>query len=53
MKKRQLFVNKLIYLGISISEMIKIVMREFWYDYVKPKYEKKKKSFVSQIQKAF
>ena len=26
------------YLGFSILELSKILMYEFWYDYVKPKY---------------
>ena len=30
--------NKPIYLGLSILEMSKILMYEFWYDYMKPKY---------------
>ena len=30
--------NKPIYLGLSILEMSKIIMYEFWYDYVKKKY---------------
>ena len=30
--------NKPIYLGLSILEISKIVMYEFWYDYMKPKY---------------
>ena len=30
--------NKPVYLGLSILELSK-VMYEFWYDYVKPKYE--------------
>ena len=29
--------NRLAYLGLSILELIKILMHEFWYDYVKPK----------------
>ena len=29
--------NKPIYLRISILEISKILMYEFWYDYVKPK----------------
>ena len=33
--------NKPIYLGLSILELSKIVMYEFWYDYVKPNYGKK------------
>ena len=30
--------NKPVYLGLSILELRKIVMCDFWYDYVKPKY---------------
>ena len=29
--------NKPVYLGLSILELIKILMYVFWYDYVKPK----------------
>ena len=36
--------NKPDYLGLSIFELYKIVMYEFWYDYVKPNYEGKIKS---------
>ena len=35
--------NKPVYLGLSILEIGKIVMYEFWYDYVKPKYGEKAK----------
>ena len=35
--------NKPIYLGFSILDPSKIAMYEFWYDYIKPKYDKKKK----------
>ena len=35
--------NKPVYLGLSILELSKILMYEFWYDYVKPKYGKKAK----------
>ena len=30
--------NKPIYLGLSILEIGKTLMYEFWYDYMKPKY---------------
>ena len=30
--------NKPVYLGLSIPELGKIIMHDFWYDYVKPKY---------------
>ena len=28
--------NKSVYLGLSILEISKILMYEFWYDYMKP-----------------
>ena len=36
-KETQIFMNKPVYLGLSIFEISKIVMCEFWYDYDKPK----------------
>ena len=38
MKKTKGKMNKPIYLGLSILEISKILMYEFWYDYMKPKY---------------
>ena len=35
--------NKPVYLRLSILELSKVLMYEFWYDYVKPKYGKKAK----------
>ena len=35
--------NKPFYLGLSILELSKILMYEFQYDYVKPKYDEKVK----------
>ena len=35
--------NKPVYLGLSILELSKIFMYEFWYDYAKPKYGGKAK----------
>ena len=35
--------NKPAYLGLSILELSKILMYDFWYDYVKPKYSEKAK----------
>ena len=37
--------NKPVYLGLSILELSKIVMCEFCYDYVKPKYGEKAKLY--------
>ena len=38
MSKTKVKVNKPIYLGLSILDISKILMYEFWYDYMKPKY---------------
>ena len=38
MKKTNVKMNKPIYLGLSLLEISKILMYEFWYDYMKPKY---------------
>ena len=38
MKKTKAKMNKPIDLGLSILEISKILMYEFWYDYMKPKY---------------
>ena len=39
MRRVKVKMNKSIYLGLSILELSKITMHEFWYDYVKVKYE--------------
>ena len=38
MKKRDAYMNKPIYLGQAILDYSKILMHEFWYDYLRPKY---------------
>ena len=38
MKNTKVKMNKPIYLGLSILEISKILRYEFWYDYMKPKY---------------
>ena len=35
MKKTQIRLNEPVYLGLSVLELSKILMYEFWYDYVK------------------
>ena len=49
--------NKLIYLGMSILDITKTNMYEFWYEYIKPKYQDRAKlcfmdtdSFVIHIK---
>ena len=39
MRETQILMNKPVYLGLSILDISKNVMYEFWYDYVKPKYD--------------
>ena len=58
MKKNSNTCYKLVYLGLLILNLIKTIMYEFWYDYVKPKYDKKAKlcymdrdSFVVHVKK--
>ena len=41
MRKVKVKMNKPIYSGLSILDISKITMYEFWYDYVKSKYEDK------------
>ena len=43
MEKAEILMNKPLYLGISILELSITIMYEFWYDYVKPKYDEKTK----------
>ena len=38
MRSTKVKMNKTIYLGLSILEISKILIYEFWYDYMKPKY---------------
>ena len=38
MKKIEVKMNKPIYLGQAILDVSKMLMYEFWYDYIKPKY---------------
>ena len=49
--------NKPVWLRLSILKLSKILLHEFWYDYVKPKYSNKVKlcymdtdSFIAYIK---
>ena len=57
MKKVKVKMNKPIYLGLSILDISKITMYEFWYDFIKSKYRSRAKlcymdtdSFVINIK---
>ena len=39
MKRIKVKMNKPVYLGLSILKISKTLMYEFWYDYIKPKYQ--------------
>ena len=43
MKQRKVIMNRPVYLGMSILDIIKTRMYEFWYGYIKPKYRDKAK----------
>ena len=43
MKKTKVKMNKPLYLGMSILDISKTIMYEFWYEYIKPKYKEKTK----------
>ena len=45
MKRTPILMNKPVYLGLSISEISKIVTHDFLYDYVKTKYREKAKLY--------
>ena len=51
-EKIQIHMNKLAYLGLSVLELSKIVMYEFWYDYVKPKHGEKANLYYKDTGKA-
>ena len=43
MKKTKIKMNNPVYLGMSISDIRKTLMYEFWYEYIKPKYGDREK----------
>ena len=42
-KTTKTLMNKPVYLGLSILDLSKILMYDFWNDYLKPKYDEKAK----------
>ena len=60
MNKTKVKMNKPIYLGLSMLYISEILMYEFWYDYMKPKYNDNVKlcymdtdSFIMNIKRRF
>ena len=60
MKKIKVKMNKPVYLGMSILDISKTLIYDFWYDYIKPKYRNNVKlcymdtdSFVIHIKTVF
>ena len=45
MRKTRILMRKPVYLGLSMLDLSKTVMYEFWYDYIKPKYGKNAKPY--------
>ena len=43
MKKTKIKMNNPVYLGMSISDIRKTLMYEFWYEYIKPKHGDREK----------
>ena len=57
MRKTQVLTNKSVHLGLSISDLSKNIMYEFWYDYLKRKYDENAKlcymdtdSFIAHVK---
>ena len=51
-KRIRILVKKPVFSGLSILKISKIVIYEFWYDYVKPKYGEKQ-NYITWIQTAY
>ena len=50
MKKTKVKMNKPMFLKLSILDISKILMYEFWYGYIKPKYEQKTLLFILKLK---
>ena len=50
-KKTEILINKPVCLGLSILELSEILMYQFWYNYVQPKYGEKAKlcSYMDKV----
>ena len=53
MKKTKVKVNKPVYLGMSILDISKTLMYEFWYHYLKPKHKDKAKLSYMDTDRRF
>ena len=49
MKKAEILINRPVCLRLSILELSKILMREFWYDFVKPENGEKEQLWYMDI----
>ena len=50
MKKTKVKMNKPVYLRISILNISETLMYEFWFDYIKPKYQNNAKLFYMDTE---
>ena len=50
MKKTKVKMNKPMFLKLSTLDISKILMYEFWYGYIKPKYEQKTLLFILKLK---
>ena len=49
LNKIEIKLNKPVYLGLLILQIIKTLMYELWYDYIKPKYQQNAKICYTDI----
>ena len=53
MEKARLKMNKPVYRGMSILDISKTLLYEFWYDFIKPKYKYKGKLYYMDTDSFF